>query len=100
MRIPRVLSPSGSRGYAVPSFTPGASAASPNSPFVVFDRAAKRAQRDRAASDKDRSRLTDYVKDEVAGNMVDRLLVSRARRDLSRSLLIVVSVRPTEYVTA
>jgi hypothetical protein len=63
---------------------------------LVFDRAVKKAQRDRAASDKvpspsllssydveltgmgetkERSRLTDYVKDEVASNMVDRLLV-------------------------
>lgn len=70
--------PRGTRSYAVPSFSPGASAASPNSPFIVFDRQAKLAQRERAAQDKHRSRLTDYVKDDVAGNMVDRLLVSRA----------------------
>lgn len=73
---PALRPPFGSRAYAVPSFAPGASAASPASPFVVFDRRAKLLQRDRAAADPERSRLTDYVKDEVAANMVDRLLVS------------------------
>lgn len=62
---------SGSRSYAVPSFAPSAA-----SPFSVFDRNLKVAQRDRAARNKDRSRLTDYVKDDVAQTMVDRLLVS------------------------
>lgn len=76
MKTFQSLVPRGVRAYAVPSFSPGASAASPNSPFIVFDRQAKLAQRERAAGDKERSRLTDYVKDEVAGNMVDRLLVS------------------------
>ncbi|KAM0793725.1 hypothetical protein ACM66B_001149 [Microbotryomycetes sp. NB124-2] len=67
------------RHYAVPSFSPGASASSPSSPFVVFDRRAKLEQRQRAARDKDRSRLTDYVKDDVAANMVDRLLDIKRR---------------------
>lgn len=62
---------SGSRSYAVPSFAPSAA-----SPFSVFDRNLKVAQRDRAARNKERSRLTDYVKDDVAQTMVDRLLVS------------------------
>lgn len=75
MRLP-LRPPFGSRAYAVPSFAPGASAGSPASPFIVFDRKAKLLQRDRAAADPERSRLTDYVKDEVAANMVDRLLVS------------------------
>ncbi|ORY90275.1 S-adenosyl-L-methionine-dependent methyltransferase [Leucosporidium creatinivorum] len=78
MRLP-LRAPFGSRAYAVPSFAPGASAASPASPFVVFDRTAKRLQRDRAAADPERSRLTDYVKDEVAANMVDRLLDIKRR---------------------
>lgn len=60
----------------MPAAAPKASASSPASPFIIFDRNVKKLQRDRAASDKERSRLTDYVKDEVAGNMVDRLLVS------------------------
>lgn len=76
MKLPIRSSISSLRSYATPSFAPGASASSPASPFIVFDRQAKLAQRDRAALDKERSRLTDYVKDEVAANMVDRLLVS------------------------
>jgi NADH dehydrogenase [ubiquinone] 1 alpha subcomplex assembly factor 5 len=46
-----------------------------NSALNVFDGRAKRLQRDRAASNMEFSRLTDYVRDEVAGIMVDRLLV-------------------------
>lgn len=65
------------RAYATSSFMPS-SASSPASPFAVFDRAAKLNQRQRAASNKERSRLTDYVKHDVAANMVDRLLVSGA----------------------
>jgi len=43
--------------------------------FQVFDREAKRLQRERAASDTELSRQVDYVKDEVAFRVVDRLLV-------------------------
>lgn len=46
--------------------------------YQVFDRAAKRRQRDRAAS-KDAgvsSKTVDYVRDEVADRMMERLLVS------------------------
>lgn len=64
------------RTYAAPAATPRPSASSPGAAFIVFDRQAKLEQRNLAASDKERSRLTDYVKDQVAGNMVDRLLVS------------------------
>ncbi|KAF9580662.1 hypothetical protein BGW38_002602 [Lunasporangiospora selenospora] len=42
--------------------------------FRVFDRVAKRLQKDRAASNVEESRLVDYVKDEVAFRVVDRLL--------------------------
>lgn len=73
------LSPALTRAYAIPAAAPRPSATSPANPFTVFDRKVKRLQRDRAASDKERSRLTDYVKDEVAANMVDRLLVSPHR---------------------
>lgn len=52
----------------------------PNSvgPFQVFDRRAKQLQKDRAAVREDgaRSRVVDYVRDEVADRMVERLLVS------------------------
>ncbi|GAA5914066.1 hypothetical protein JCM6882_001838 [Rhodosporidiobolus microsporus] len=64
-------SPRQHRAYAIPSFAPGS--ATPSA-FSIFDRDLKRAQRDRAAFDPERSRLTDYVKDETAGVMVDRLL--------------------------
>lgn len=45
----------------------------PNSPFTIFDRAAKQAQRSRAASRGEASRVTDYVRDEAAANLVERL---------------------------
>ena len=46
-------------------------------PFQVFDRNAKRLQKDRAASRDGgaRSRTVDYVRDEVADRMMERLLV-------------------------
>ncbi|BGP28332.1 hypothetical protein JCM10296v2_000064 [Rhodotorula toruloides] len=69
------------RAYAVPSFAPASA-----SPFAVFDRELKRAQRDRAARNVERSRLTDYVKDDVAQGMVDRLL------DITRRYPVVLDV--------
>lgn len=46
-------------------------------PFQVFDRHAKRLQKDRAAAHEDgqRSRTVDYVRDEVADRMIERFLV-------------------------
>ena len=55
-----------------------ATAASPNS-LVVFDRNTKIRQRTRAARNVVLSRLTDYVRDEVASSMVDRLLDIKRR---------------------
>ncbi|GAA5949952.1 hypothetical protein JCM3765_007748 [Sporobolomyces pararoseus] len=72
-----VINRSTKRGYAVPSFAPSSA-----SPFQVFDRNLKRSQRDRAAANKDKSRLTDYVKDDVAQSMVDRLLDIKERYPL------------------
>ncbi|ETW83776.1 hypothetical protein HETIRDRAFT_314737 [Heterobasidion irregulare TC 32-1] len=45
-------------------------------PFQVFDRHAKRLQKDRAAAHEDgqRSRMVDYVRDEVADRMIERFL--------------------------
>ncbi|THH31926.1 hypothetical protein EUX98_g2294 [Antrodiella citrinella] len=45
-------------------------------PFQVFDRTAKRLQKDRAAlrDDGDRSRTVDYVRNEVAETLIERLL--------------------------
>ncbi|GAA5827968.1 hypothetical protein JCM11251_005671 [Rhodosporidiobolus azoricus] len=67
------------RNYAIPSFAPGS--ATPSA-FSIFDRPLKTAQRDRAAANTERSRLTDYVKDETAGVMVDRLLDIKRRYPL------------------
>ena len=47
----------------------------PSSALNVFDAGSKLAQRNRAAADPEQSRLTDYVRDELAAVMVDRLLV-------------------------
>lgn len=65
-----------SRGYA------SASGSSPLgahtlSPFRLFDRDAKRMQKDRAAvrDSGDRSRTVDYVRDEVADRLLERVLV-------------------------
>jgi NADH dehydrogenase [ubiquinone] 1 alpha subcomplex assembly factor 5 len=46
-------------------------------PFKVFDRRAKTLQRDRAAVREGgaRSRTVDYVREEVAERMIDRMLV-------------------------
>lgn len=53
----------------------------PNSvgPFQVFDRKAKVLQKDRSAVAEDgkRSRTVDYVREEVADRMIERLLVRR-----------------------
>ncbi|CAG8468143.1 22600_t:CDS:10 [Gigaspora rosea] len=44
------------------------------SAFTVFDRKAKKLQRNRAALDIETSKQVDYLKDEVAHRLVDRLL--------------------------
>src|ERR1700761_7938196 len=51
---------------------------SAQSPFKVFDRQAKRLQKDRAVARDggNRSRTVDYVRNEVADRMVERFLVS------------------------
>ena len=48
-----------------------------NQPFTVFDRNMKRLQRDRAAAknDGEDSRTVDYLRNEVADRMIERLLV-------------------------
>lgn len=46
-------------------------------PYQVFDRRAKRLQKDRSAlrDDGERSRTVDYVRDEVADRLIERLMV-------------------------
>lgn len=43
--------------------------------FQVFDRKVKCMQKDRAASNVEESRTVDYLKDEIAARVADRLLV-------------------------
>jgi NADH dehydrogenase [ubiquinone] 1 alpha subcomplex assembly factor 5 len=56
------------RGYAVQS--------SGNPTLQIFNRRTKYLQRERAASNIERSRQVDYLKDEVAMRLSERLLVS------------------------
>jgi hypothetical protein len=51
---------------------------SAQSPFKVFDRRVKRAQKDRAVARDggNRSRTVDYVRNEVADRMIERFLAS------------------------
>jgi NADH dehydrogenase [ubiquinone] 1 alpha subcomplex assembly factor 5 len=50
-------------------------------PYIIFDRNAKRKQKDRAALKEtgNCSRLVDYLRDEVADRMMERLLVCFCR---------------------
>ena len=57
-----------SRGYAVQS--PG------NPTLQIFNRHTKYLQRERAAADVERSRQVDYLKDEMAIRLSERLLVN------------------------
>jgi hypothetical protein len=70
--LPRLSSVIPSRHYAiVPPSTPNPEAAG----FQVFHRDAKRMQKDRAAAKIAESRVVDYLKDEIAARVADRLLV-------------------------
>ena len=62
-----------------------------NQPFVVFDRNMKRIQRDRAASknEGEDSRVVDYLRNEVADRMIERLLVSTSLVTLYLYLMLV-----------
>ncbi|OAL63391.1 methyltransferase [Trichophyton rubrum] len=69
-----------SRAYAVQ--TPG------NPTLEVFNRRTKLLQKDRAAKNVDTSRQVDYLKDEVAMRLSDRLLVGYLRHRHTIALLI------------
>ena len=58
-------------------FSPSQINTAAQSPFQVFDRQAKRLQKDRAAARDggNRSRTVDYVRDEVANRMIERFIV-------------------------
>ncbi|KZT28639.1 S-adenosyl-L-methionine-dependent methyltransferase [Neolentinus lepideus HHB14362 ss-1] len=74
-RLTRIPVLARARNFASHSGSP---LSSPNTvgPYQVFDRYAKRLQKDRSArrDDGEKSRTTDYVRDEVADRMMDRLL--------------------------
>lgn len=59
------------------SVAPGPPPAQATTPFEVFDRNAKRRQRDRAAvrDGGEKSRVTDYLRSEVADRMAERFEV-------------------------
>ncbi|CAB4403830.1 unnamed protein product [Rhizophagus irregularis] len=59
------------------------------SAFMVFNRETKRIQRDRSSIDIEESRKVDYLKDEIAYRMVDRLI---SKENLIQSLIWVVDV--------
>ena len=63
---------------AFASVAPGAPPPQATQPFEVFDRQAKRRQKDRAAVREDgaQSRITDYLRTEVADRMFERFEVS------------------------
>lgn len=63
---------------STPSSSTSNSGGIPNpTAYAVFDRSTKVKQKNRAVKrDIEHSRLTDYVKDEIAANLVERLLVS------------------------
>ncbi|ODQ50938.1 S-adenosyl-L-methionine-dependent methyltransferase [Saitoella complicata NRRL Y-17804] len=71
-RLPRLR-----RGLASPPTKPSSNIPS----FAVFDRAVKHLQRDRAAADPAASRNYDYLKDEVADRLVERLLFVNRKFD-------------------
>jgi hypothetical protein len=60
------------------SLSPSQITTATQSPFQVFDRHAKRLQKDRAAARDggNRSRAVDYVRDEVANRMIERFMAS------------------------
>jgi len=65
------------RSFAIISTPPSPQNSHTLEPFKVFDRSVKRLQKDRAAGRDggSRSRTADYVRDEVADRMMERLLV-------------------------
>lgn len=68
LRTCRPFSHFSRRGYAI--HAPG-----PSAQFQVFNRRTKWLQKERAAKDVEASRRVDYLKDEVAARLCERLLV-------------------------
>ena len=77
MKYLRCLRLSPARNYASLAGSSNVSNPYTVGPFQVFDRRAKRLQKDRAATRNagESSRTVDYVRDEVADRMMERFLV-------------------------
>ncbi|KAI8984749.1 S-adenosyl-L-methionine-dependent methyltransferase [Mycotypha africana] len=73
--VPRILTCQRRRLYASAAVA-GTSSDTSTTPkvFQVFDRQAKRLQKDRAASQVEQSRTVDYLRDEIGARVADRLL--------------------------
>lgn len=69
------------RNYAAVASSSGPTNPYSVGPYQVFDRNAKRMQRDRAAAKEAgaRSRTVDYLRDDIAEGMMERFMVRRAR---------------------
>ena len=79
-RIPSSSSSSSTSSDSIPSTSRPPVVPNPSA-YAVFDRTAKLKQKNRAVrKDTEHSRLTDYVKDEVGAQLVDRLLVGLLTR--------------------
>ncbi|KAF6762042.1 hypothetical protein DFP72DRAFT_842112 [Ephemerocybe angulata] len=74
-----------SRNYAAVSSSPSQTNPYTVGPYQVFDRNAKRLQRDRAVARDggDRSRTVDYIRDEIAERMMERFMDIKRARDLA-----------------
>lgn len=79
LRTYKLLSNTARRGYAVQA--PGAPT------LQVFNRHTKWLQKERAAANTETSRRVDYLRDEVANRLVDRLLVRPLRNLMLAALL-------------
>ncbi|KAF5333099.1 hypothetical protein D9611_002682 [Ephemerocybe angulata] len=77
-----------SRNYAAVSSSPSQTNPYTVGPYQVFDRNAKRLQRDRAVARDggDRSRTVDYIRDEIAERMMERFM------DIKRSFNTVLDL--------
>lgn len=91
----------GSSSSSSTGSTSSGSTGIPNtSAYAVFDRSTKIKQKNRAVRrDVQHSRLTDYVKDEIAANLVERLLV-RARHKDRRLINIALPSVPEKPIRA
>lgn len=75
LKLPPLLAAAQRRLLATAANPSAPATATATATFQVFNRTAKRLQRDRAAANKAASRNVDYLKDEVADRLVERILL-------------------------